>query len=74
MRKDTALNNGLHLVTNQMSHMESAAIGIWIGSGSRNETRDISGISHFLEHMLFKGTPARDCRKIKEEIEGAGGP
>jgi predicted Zn-dependent peptidase len=53
--------------------MESAAIGIWIAAGSRYENKHISGISHFLEHMVFKGTPTRSNRKIKEEIEGRGG-
>ena len=49
------------------------AVGIWIKTGSRNENEKNSGISHFLEHMLFKGTPSRTCRKLKEEIEGRGG-
>jgi len=71
--KKTDLNNGLTLVTNHMPGMESLAVGIWIRAGSRNENEKISGISHFLEHMLFKGTPSRDCRKLKEEIEGRGG-
>jgi len=56
-----------------MPGMESAAIGVWIAAGSRNENRRISGLSHFLEHVIFKGTPRRSCRKIKEEIEGRGG-
>jgi len=73
MYKKTDLNNGLTLVTNHMPSMESMAIGIWIRTGSRNEDEKNSGISHFLEHMLFKGTPSRNCRKLKEEIEGRGG-
>ena len=73
MYKKTELNNGLILATNHMPSMESMAIGIWIRTGSRNENRKNSGISHFLEHMLFKGTPSRTCRKLKEEIEGRGG-
>lgn len=73
MYKKTEFNNNLSLVTNHMPGMESLAIGIWIRAGSRNENKKISGISHFLEHMLFKGTPSRDCRKLKEEIEGRGG-
>jgi len=73
MYKKTEFNNSLSLVTNHMPGMESLAIGIWIRAGSRNENEKISGISHFLEHMLFKGTPSRDCRKLKEEIEGRGG-
>jgi len=73
MYKKTKLDNGLTLVTNHMPNMESMAIGIWIRTGSRNENEKNSGISHFLEHMLFKGTPSRNCRKLKEEIEGRGG-
>ena len=73
MHKKTELDNGLTLVTNHMPNMESMAIGIWIRAGSRNEDEKNSGISHFLEHMLFKGTPSRSCRKLKEEIEGRGG-
>jgi predicted Zn-dependent peptidase len=73
MYKKTELNNGLTLATNHMPNRESMAIGIWIRTGSRNENGKNSGISHFLEHMLFKGTPSRTCRKLKEEIEGRGG-
>lgn len=73
MYKTTTLPNGLRIATNYMSNKESCAVGIWIKTGSRNENKKISGISHFLEHMLFKGTPLRNCRKIKEEIEGRGG-
>jgi len=73
MYKKTELNNGLTLVTNRMPNMESMAIGIWIKTGSRNEDEKNSGISHFLEHMLFKGTSSRNCRKLKEEVEGRGG-
>ena len=73
MRKRIDLNNGLRIILNPMPHMESTAIGIWIAAGSRREDKRISGISHFLEHMVFKGTPSRSNRKIKEEIEGRGG-
>ena len=73
MYKKTEFDNGLKLVTNHMPGMESLAIGIWIKTGSRNEDERNSGISHFLEHMLFKGTSSRNCRKLKEDIEGRGG-
>ena len=73
MYKKTEFDNGLKLVTNYMPGMESLTVGIWIKTGSRNENELNSGISHFLEHMLFKGTPSRNCRKLKEEIEGRGG-
>jgi len=73
MYKKITLDNGVTLVTNNMPHMESLAIGIWIKTGSRNEEKDHCGISHFLEHMIFKGTDTRSCRKLKEDIEGRGG-
>jgi len=73
MYKKTEFDNGLALITNNMPGMESLAVGIWIRAGSRNENEANSGISHYLEHMLFKGTYSRNCRKLKEEIEGRGG-
>jgi len=73
MYKESILDNGLRVILNHMPHMESASIGIWIGVGSRYEDKNISGISHFLEHIVFKGTSNRSSRKIKEEIEGRGG-
>jgi len=73
MYKKIDLDNGPRVILNHMPNMESAAIGVWIAAGSRNEKREISGLSHFLEHMIFKGTPTRSCRKIKEEVEGRGG-
>jgi predicted Zn-dependent peptidase len=56
-----------------MPHLESAALGVWIKSGSRNETEDEHGIAHLLEHMAFKGTARRSARDIAEEIEDVGG-
>lgn len=56
-----------------MPHMESISIGIWIGMGGRYEDSASSGISHFIEHMLFKGTMTRDASVLKQEIEGVGG-
>lgn len=73
MYKKIDLKNGARVVLNHMPHMESAAIGVWVAAGSENENEKTSGISHFLEHMIFKGTPTRSARKIKEEIEGRGG-
>jgi len=73
MYKKIDLNNGLQVILNHMPRMESAAIGVWIATGSRNEPRPLSGISHFLEHMVFKGTPTRPSRMIKQAIEGRGG-
>lgn len=67
------LNNGVTVVTNPMYHMESVSIGIWIRTGGRYEEKSTNGISHLLEHLLFKGTETRDMKTIKETIEGRGG-
>ncbi len=73
MYKIDSLVNGLKIVTEPMVHMESVAIGIWIRAGGRYENPGTSGISHVLEHLLFKGTIARDMMVIKQAIEGRGG-
>jgi predicted Zn-dependent peptidase len=69
----TRLASGLSVVTDRMPHLESATLGVWIGSGSRDEKPDEHGISHLLEHMAFKGTKRRTAREIAEEIEAVGG-
>lgn len=69
----SALPNGLRLVTQQMESVESVSLGVWVGTGARYETADINGVSHFLEHMAFKGTERRSARAIAEEIENVGG-
>jgi predicted Zn-dependent peptidase len=56
-----------------MPQLESAALGVWVNSGARNETRPVMGVSHMLEHMAFKGTERRSARDIAEEIEAVGG-
>lgn len=67
------LPNGLRIVTDQVPHVMSAAVGLWIDAGSRYETADENGMSHLLEHMLFKGTARRSARALAEEIEAVGG-
>ena len=69
----TRLPSGLSVVTDRMPHLESASLGVWIGSGSRDEAPDEHGISHLLEHMAFKGTKRRTARQIAEAIEAVGG-
>ncbi|OQP84146.1 peptidase M16 [Rhizobium rhizosphaerae] len=69
----TRLASGLTVVTETMPHLESAALGVWIKSGSRDETADEHGIAHLLEHMAFKGTGRRSARDIAEQIENVGG-
>jgi predicted Zn-dependent peptidase len=73
MLSRTVLDNGLKVMADPMDHMESVAIGMWIRSGGRYEAKAASGISHILEHLLFKGTKTRDMKAIKQEIEGRGG-
>jgi len=68
-----SLTNGLKVATVSMPHMQSVALGIWIRAGGRYESSKNNGISHFLEHMVFKGTKARSGKDIKESIEGIGG-
>ncbi|MBO6814438.1 MAG: insulinase family protein [Rhizobiaceae bacterium] len=67
------LANGMTVVTDHMPHLESAALGVWVKAGSRNENRDQHGIAHLLEHMAFKGTKNRSALGIAEEIESVGG-
>ena len=67
------LNNGLRVVTCEMPGKDSIAVGIWVKVGGRYENSTYAGISHFVEHMLFKGTKNRNTREIKEDIEGVGG-
>lgn len=69
----TKLPSGLTIVTDSMPHLESASLGVWVGSGSRDEKPDEHGISHLLEHMAFKGTSRRTARQIAEAIEAVGG-
>lgn len=73
MLKIDTLGNGLRVVTQPMEYMESVAIGVWIRAGGRFENEGNNGISHLLEHLLFKGTANRDMMTIKQEIEGRGG-
>ena len=69
----TTLANGLTVATHNMPHLESAALGVWVKAGSRNEAQDQHGIAHLLEHMAFKGTKGRSAVQIVEEIEDVGG-
>ena len=62
------LSNGLTVVTDPMSQLESAAVGLWVNTGSRNEKPAEMGVSHMLEHMAFKGTTSRSARAIADEL------
>ena len=67
------LDNGLRVVTEYIEHVNSISVGIMVQNGSRNETKDVNGISHFIEHMFFKGTDKRNSKQIVQEIENIGG-
>jgi len=69
----TVLNNGLRIVTEKIPGVRSISIGIWINVGSRDETKMENGISHFIEHMLFKGTRERSAKEIAFSLESLGG-
>jgi len=61
----TTLESGIRLVSETMPEVASLCVGVWVGTGSRDETPEQSGISHFLEHLLFKGTPERTARESR---------
>ena len=69
----TTLPNGLRVITEPMPHVRSVSIGVWIGSGARRETVAQNGISHFIEHMVFKGTENRSAEDIARVIDSTGG-
>ena len=67
------LKNGLRIIGERIPHFRSVSVGFWVGSGSQYETPDEAGLSHFLEHMVFKGTEKRTTRQIAEEMDKVGG-
>lgn len=69
----TTLANGVRVITETMPHVRSVSVGIWVGTGSRRETPDHNGISHFIEHMLFKGTETRSAEDIARSVDSIGG-
>ena len=68
-----SVGSGIRLVTESMSDVSSASVGVWVGTGSRDETLEQSGISHFLEHLLFKGTEQLTAKDIAEAVDAVGG-
>ena len=67
------LDNGIRVVMENIPYINSVSVGIIIDCGSKNENKNNNGISHFIEHMLFKGTRKRDAKKIAETIDSIGG-
>ncbi|MFZ3131988.1 MAG: pitrilysin family protein [Desulfosporosinus sp.] len=73
MFRKTVLPNGVRIITEEIEHVRSAAIGLWVGAGSRDEREGYEGISHFMEHMFFKGTEHRTAQVLAESLEAVGG-
>jgi predicted Zn-dependent peptidase len=71
--RKTVLSNGLLVLTESMPHVRSVSMGAWVGSGSRDEAAEVNGISHFVEHMVFKGTTSRSAQQIAREVDTIGG-
>jgi len=69
----TRLPNGVRIISEYMPHVRSASVGVWIGSGSRNETLEENGLSQFIEHMLFKGSKRRSAEQSAKEADSIGG-
>ncbi len=71
--RDIRLANGIRVVTERMPEARSVTVGVWVGVGGRDEPAPLAGASHFLEHLLFKGTSRRSARQIAEDIDAVGG-
>lgn len=71
--QQTVLSNGLRVVTDTITHVESVTLGVWLDVGTRDESVEMNGAAHMLEHMAFKGTKNRSALQIAEEIEAVGG-
>ena len=71
--RTTTLANGLLVLTERMPNLRSVSMGVWLDTGSRDETPATNGISHFLEHMVFKGTTARSAQQFAREVDAIGG-
>jgi predicted Zn-dependent peptidase len=71
--RQSRLPNGVRIVTERMPDALSVSLGVWVGVGGRDEPGELAGASHFLEHLLFKGTPTRSARQIAEAVDAVGG-
>ena len=69
----STLSNGIRIIIDIMPHIETASLGVWVNVGSKNESKELNGASHFLEHMAFKGTHTRSAKQIANDIESLGG-
>ncbi|MEX2263704.1 MAG: pitrilysin family protein [Bryobacteraceae bacterium] len=69
----TTLSNGVRVISEAMLHVRSVSVGVWVGAGSRRETPEQNGLTHFIEHMLFKGTERRSAEEIARSVDSIGG-
>ena len=67
------LPNGVRIISERLDNVRTVSVGIWVGNGSRYEPAELNGISHFIEHMIFKGTEKRSARHIAIAIDALGG-
>ena len=73
IHRKTEQKNGIRIVTEKLEHFRSVSLGIWVGAGSRDEGKRLNGISHFIEHMIFKGTRNRSNLQIAAGLDAIGG-
>ncbi|MFH1122537.1 MAG: pitrilysin family protein [Pseudomonadota bacterium] len=73
MHRKTVLENGVRIISERLDHFRSVSLGIWVNAGSRDEVPEENGISHFIEHMIFKGTATRSSLEIAKELDAVGG-
>ncbi|MBW2591909.1 MAG: insulinase family protein, partial [Deltaproteobacteria bacterium] len=71
--KKTVLGNGIRILTHRMPHVHSVSMGVWVNVGARDETPAENGLSHLIEHMIFKGTTKRSAFQIAKEFDAIGG-
>ena len=69
----TTLPNGIRIVSEYMPHVRSVSMGVWVATGARDEPLPLNGISHFVEHMVFKGTTSRSTKQIARDVDTIGG-
>lgn len=73
MHQKTVIDNGVRIISERIDHLQSVSLGIWVNSGSRDEVEEQNGVSHFIEHMTFKGTRNRTSLQIAKELDAIGG-
>ncbi len=73
MYRKVTLDNNVHILTEDVPHVRSVAVGFWVDVGSRDENVEVNGVSHFIEHLMFKGTNHRTAKEIAETLDAVGG-